>query len=75
MLRMMAYSAVSSITISMSSMAGDCGKAETLGTCLLEVDGPVERNEDSWNGEVSFAMLRVRCLKRDGDSRGGLEFM
>lgn len=56
-------------------MAGDCGKAETLGTCLLEVDGPVERNEDSWNGEVSFAMLRVRCLKRDGDSRGGLEFM
>jgi len=75
MLTMMAYSAVSSIAISMPSMTGDCGKAETLGTCLLEVDGPVERKEDSWKGKVSFAMLRVMCLKRDGVSRGGLEFI
>jgi hypothetical protein len=31
----------------MSSIAGDCGRAETLGTCLREEDGPTERKEDS----------------------------
>jgi hypothetical protein len=59
----------------MSSIAGDCGRADTLGTCLREEDGPTERKEDSWKGEVSFAMLRVMCLKRDGDSKKDLEFI